>query len=101
MRSAFTPVFLCMRYLEVLLKRFRLRKGEPGLVLLQVRVRPEERRELAARARRGRVSLAEFVRTMVRIELEEGNPYSASAYLRMAAGEERELARRDRVRERS
>jgi hypothetical protein len=83
------------------LKRFRLKRGEPGLVLLQVRVRPGERRELAARARGARVSLAEFVRTMVRLELEEGNPYSAAAYLRMTASEEKELERRARVRERA
>jgi hypothetical protein len=38
---------------------------------------------------------------MVRLELEEGNPYSAAAYLRMTASEEKELERRARVRERA
>jgi hypothetical protein len=81
-----------------LLKRFRVKKGEPGLVLLQVRMTPASKRELVRRAQRNRVSLAEFVRTMTRIELHDENPYSAESYLRMSAAEDRELERRERVR---
>jgi hypothetical protein len=79
-------------------KRFRTKRCEPGLVLLQARLRPSDKAALARKAHGSGVSLAEYVRVMTGLELEESNPYSASAFLRMRAVEDRELERRERAR---
>lgn len=65
---------------------------------VEFRVRPSEKQALASRAASSRVSLAQLLRVMTQLELEPENRYSAATYLRMAAGEEKEMERRGRVR---
>lgn len=83
---------------EEAMKRFRVKKAEPGLVRVEYRLLRSEKAALASRAETAGVSVAEFLREMTRIELHDDNPYTAAAYLRLRAVEARELERRDRVR---
>jgi hypothetical protein len=80
------------------MRRFRVKRSEPGLVRVETRVRPAERAALVSRAAGCGVSQAEFLRVMLQLELEEAHPFSAAAYLRLAASQEQELERRGRVR---
>lgn len=78
--------------------RYRVKKADPGLVRVEFRLKPSEKALLASRANKSRVSLAELLRQMTRIELHEENPYSAGAYLAMASAEDKEMERRERAR---
>jgi hypothetical protein len=70
----------------------------PDLKPLQARIPGKHYDEFARKARRSKLSLAEYTRQVVAWDIDPENPYNVEALVRMREAQEKESQRREGVR---